>query len=98
MVFENITLFELHLENSRFRATRSEESGWTTESEEYDEYEESIDEESGGRSIGRIFGVLLFLAVAGLAVRRFRSGDEADADDVGVDEAEGITIEQAAEQ
>ena len=36
MVFENITLFELHLENSRFSASRDEESGWTTESEDYE--------------------------------------------------------------
>ena len=100
MVFENITLIELHLENSRFSASRNAESGWTTESEEYDadEYEESAEEESGGRSLGRVFGFLLFVAIAGFAVRRYRSGGDDGGDEVGVDEAEGITIEQAAEQ
>lgn len=91
MVFENVTLFELHLENSRFSANRGAES-----EEEAESYEFEDEEESGG-GIGRVFGVLVFLAVVGLAVRRYRSGDGGDDLD-GVDETEGVSIEQAAEQ
>lgn len=92
MVFENVTLFELHLENSRFSATRGAESEEETESYEFED-----EEESGGGGIGRVFGVLVFLAVVGLAVRRYRSGDGGD-ELGGVDETEGVSIEQAAEQ
>ena len=90
MVFENVTLVELHLENSRFNAPGS---GATEEEEASLEVEE---EESDGGGIGRALGVLVFLAIVGVAVRRFRSGGDGG-EEVGVEEAEGISIEQAAE-
>lgn len=92
MVFENVTLFELHLENSRFSATRGAESEEDTES-----YEVESGEESSGRGFGRVLGVLVFLVVVGLAVRRFRSGGEGE-EYSGAGETEDVSIEQAAEQ
>jgi len=91
MVFENVTLVELHLENSRFNAPGSGAS-----EEEEASVEVEIEEESGGGGMGRALGVLVFLAIVGFAVRRFRSGGDGG-EEVGVEEAEGISIEQAAE-
>ena len=91
MVFENVTLVELHLENSRFSAPRGAEA-----EEEEASVEVEIEEESGGGGIGRALGVLVFLAIVGFAVRRFRSGDDGG-EEFGVGETEGISIEQTAE-
>ena len=92
MVFENVTLVELHLENSRFSASRGSEA----EEEGSFDVEVEGEEESGGGGIGRALGVLVFLVIVGAAVRRFRSGGDGG-DEVGVEDAEGISIEQAAE-
>ena len=97
MVFENVTLIELNLENSRFSTARGGES---TEEESYESEDSGMEtgseESSGGsgRSKALPLGLVLFLVVGALAFRRFRSGGEVgDVDDTG-----GITIEQAAEQ
>lgn len=92
MVFENVTLFELHLENSRFSATRG---GEATETESF---EAETGESSGGPGIGRALGVLFLLAVVGLAVRRYRSGGDGGEEVGSAGEREGISIEQTAEQ
>lgn len=99
MAFENLTLFEVNLENSRFGASRGESGSEETdsaESESGDARDESASE-SGGRSKALPLGVVLFLVIGGLAFRRYRSGGD-DETEVGTDETEGITIEQAAEQ
>ena len=94
MVFENITLFELHLENSRFGPSFGDED--VEAEEEYaDEGEQSEDSSGGG--IGRVIGALVLMVVVGLAVRRFRSGGEAEPEEYEA-EGDGITIEHAAEQ
>jgi hypothetical protein len=93
MVFENVTLFELHLEKSRFSASR----GGEAESEDETSYEAETEEESGGGGIGRTLGVLLVLVVAGLAFRRYRSGGDGG-EDLGTDQAEDVSIEQTADQ
>lgn len=96
MVFENITLFELHLDNPRFSAIRGGDAAEEAAAEEETSEEYASEESAGsGGSFGRALGVLAFLVVAGLVVRRLRSGDDGEA--VGVEETEGISIEQAAE-
>lgn len=94
MVFENVTLFELHLENSRFSATKGE-SGSEEAGSAGDGASEA--ESGGGRSKAIPVGLLLLLVVGGVAFRRYRSGDDGG-EEGGADRAEGITIEQAAEQ
>ena len=89
MVFENLTLVELHLENSRFSAERGGESAEAPE-------EVEAEEESGGGRMGRVLALVLFFVVAGAAVRRYRSGGE-DGGAEGVEEAGGITIEESAD-
>ena len=103
MVFENLTLFEVNLENSRFSASRGGSSSEETESFESESYEdessdvETESESGGGRSKALPIGLLLVLVVSGLAFRRYRSGG--DGEEAGdVDDTGGITIEQAAEQ
>lgn len=92
MVFENLTLVELNLENSRFSASR----GGSDDAPEpaAEEPEETAQDDSGGRGAGGVVAVLALIAV-GVAIaiaRRRRSAGEQPA------EADQITIEDAAEQ
>lgn len=95
MVFENLTLFEVNLENSRFSASRGDESE-EVETESYESESESESESGGGRSKALPLGLLLVLVIGGLAFRRYRSGGDGG-EEVGTGD-EGITIEQAADQ
>lgn len=90
MALENLTLFELHLENSRFGPSFGDD-----EADEEASAEGEPSEESSGRGLGRILGALILVGVAAMAVRRFRSSGE----EMGVEEdSDQITIEHAAEQ
>ena len=98
MVFENLTLFEVNLENSRFSASRggsgdeqssSKESGVGSESKtgstsSAESTSGAESESSGGRSKALPLGLLVVLVVGALAFRRFRSGGD-DGGDVGSD-------------
>jgi|GEM_PF-3796995 len=86
MVFENLTLFELHLENSRF--------GPSFGAEEEDEVDVEAVEESSGGGAGRFFGMLLFVGLVAFAVRRYRARGEDDMEQSDLGE---ISIEEAAE-
>lgn len=88
MVFENLTLFELHMEGARI----GPEFGGDDD-EAAEDYEVEAEDAAGGPGVGPFVG-LLFLAIGvAMAVRRFRArGEDAVADD-----AEQITIEAAAE-
>ena len=92
MVFENLTLFELHMEGARFgpgMGGEEEEAGEAFEEAEVEE------EESGGGRFGP--GLVFLLLVVGMALgyRRFRrAGPEEEI----TEEAERITIEQTGEQ
>ena len=97
MVFENLTLFELHLENSRFGPSFGGDDEEEAEAaEEAYDAEETGDEGGRGGGMRRALGVLLLFVVVGLAVRRYRSGGES-MEDVVEEESEQITIEHAAE-
>lgn len=89
MVFENLTLVELNLENARIGPRFGEEDEAPAGSADGAE-----GDDSGGSRLGPLFGflVLVGLGVA-LGYRRYRSG----AGSVG-SEGEQITIESAAEQ
>lgn len=87
MVFENLTLFELHLENARF--------GPSFGAEEDDDVEANAVEESSGGGAGRFVGMLLLVGLVALAVRRFRARGEDDTEQADLEE---ITIEEAVEQ
>lgn len=89
MAFENLTLFELHLEGTRF----GPEFG-SDEDEEAADHEVESEDESGGRRLGPVFGFLLLAVGVALAVRRFRGRVE----DEPSEDAEQISIETAAEQ
>lgn len=90
MVFENLTLVELHLENSRFDAGRAGESA----GEHVEEEEAATESESGGRSLRGPLMLLVLLAVGGaMAARRRRKSSKEESP-----EAEQISIEQAAER
>lgn len=84
MVFENLTLFEMHMEGARFGPGGDED-----EAEAYE-----AEDASGGSRIGPIFGFLVLAVGVALAVRRFRGRG----DDDGGEESGEITIEAAAEQ
>lgn len=89
MVFENLTLFEVHLENAHLGPAFGEEEAEEAPAEATEE-----DVESGGRGPGRSLGLVLFLVVvAAMAVRRYRSGGESVEEEI-----EEITIDQPAEQ
>lgn len=90
MAFENLTLFELHLENSRIGPDFGGEGA-----AEEEMAAESESEESSGGGLGRIVGTLVLLAIVAMAVRRFRSSGEETGPE---GETDQITIEHAAEQ
>ena len=93
MVFENLTLFELHMEGSRF----GPDFGGEEEAEEA-VAELSEGDDSGGRGRGLpLFGLLVLAVVAGLAFRRYRSGEEEEAEAF-EEESDEITIEHTADQ
>lgn len=82
MALESLTLFELHLENSRIGPS----FGGDDEEEAPTE-----DASEGGRGRGLTLGVLLLVAIAAAAgARRYRGGEAED--------SEQISIEHAAEQ
>lgn len=84
MAFENLTLFELHLENARIGPS------FRGDDEEAEETE-AASSSGGGRPVGRGVVALALLAVgAAVALRRLRGGSDGD--------SEQITIEHAVEQ
>ena len=89
MVFENLSLFELHLENSRFGP-----SFGADDDEEVAVDAEAVEESSGGRGAGRFVGMLLFVGLVAFAVRRYRARGDDGMEQADLDE---ITIEEAAE-
>ena len=98
MVFENLTLFEINLENSRFGVSRGASESEATESHESESGGAGAEDESesgGGRSKALPIGLVLVLVVGALAYRRYRSGGD---DGGATEDTGGITIEQAAEQ
>lgn len=86
MVFENLTLFELHLENARIGPSFGDED---------DEMDAEAVETSSGGGAGRLLGMLLVVGLVAFAVRRFRGREGDDMEQTDLDE---ITIEEAPEQ
>ena len=88
MVFENLTLVELNLENARI--------GPRFGGDDEEDVEMAAPEEaaSGGSKLGA-FGGLLFLVGVGAALAYWRSRSD---ESVAGDDGEQITIESAAEQ
>lgn len=93
MVFENLTLFELHMEGARI----GPEFGGDEDEEAEDNAVESEDE-SGGRRLGPVFGFLLLAVGVALAVRRFRGRGETETEAEADEDGERVTIEAATEQ
>ena len=93
MVFEKLTLFELHFEESQFGPKAFGES----EGEEVTETEAEPEESGGGVSrLLLLVGVSLLLSVAAaLAARRFFGSDDEDGD--GGIEIEDAGVEHAVE-